>query len=133
MMTHSLRHAVKISADHARVREALTTARGLEHWTAAKVSDQRAAGEWSFKHLDGPSFVWRITLPDADTVVWTCIAGPGDAAGTTATFQLASAADGRLHLTLDHGGWPHQEGNFVKCNSLWGMMLHRLRDYAEQR
>jgi len=133
MSKHSLCHFVKINADHATVRDALMTAEGLEGWTEANVSSSEdTSGKWSFDHQNGPSFVWQIKQHDANTVTWQCIDGPGDSAGTTATFQLAKAPDGRVHLSLEHGGWPHQEGNFAKCNSLWGMMLHRLRDYAEK-
>jgi hypothetical protein len=47
------------------------------------------------------------------------------------TYTFAQAPDGRVRLAFAHEGWPHQEGNFAKCNALWGMMLHQLRAYAE--
>jgi uncharacterized protein YndB with AHSA1/START domain len=132
MSKHSLVHAVKIKADRLKVQDALTTAKGLESWTAAKVSGgAQAGGKWSFKHLDGPSFIWEIQQSNADTVSWKCVEGPGDSAGTTATFHISNEPDGRIHVSLEHAGWSHQEGNFAKCNSLWGAMLHRLREHAE--
>lgn len=133
MASHSLRHVVNIKADHDKVRHALTTADGLKGWTMAEVSGDGATGSrWTLKYGEGPTFLWEITAHDADKVVWTCLEGPGDSAGTTATFQLGSASGDRVQLSFDHAGWPHQEGNYAKCNSLWGAMLHHLRSYVEK-
>jgi hypothetical protein len=131
---HSLLHAVNIKADPAKVRDALTTLQGLKGWTAAEVSGGGGdvGSQWSLKYAGGPTFVWEITAHDAGKVVWKCVSGPGDSVGTTATFELGKTADGRVHLKFAHGGWPHQEGNFAKCNALWGMMLHHLRAFVEQ-
>jgi uncharacterized protein YndB with AHSA1/START domain len=129
---HALRHAVTIKADIAEIRDALATLQGLKGWSMAEVSGGGGVGaKWSLKYAAGPTFVWQITAHDADKVSWTCVEGPGDSVGTTVTYTFARAPDGRVRLTLAHEGWPHQEGNFAKCNALWGMMLHQLRAYAE--
>jgi uncharacterized protein YndB with AHSA1/START domain len=129
---HSLRHAVNISADPAKVREALTTLQGLKGWTMAEVSGGGSVGgRWSLKYAKGPTFVWEIAAHDADRISWKCVEGPGDSKGTGVTFTLGKTPNGRVHLDFAHEGWPHQEGNFAKCNALWGMMLHHLRAFAE--
>jgi uncharacterized protein YndB with AHSA1/START domain len=129
---HALLHAVNIQADPAKVRDALTTLQGLKGWTGAEVSgDGKVGGQWSLKYPDGPTFVWEVTTHDANKVVWKCVKGPGDAAGTAVNFDIGQTSDGRVHLKFAHSGWPHQEGNFAKCNALWGMMLHQLRAFAE--
>jgi uncharacterized protein YndB with AHSA1/START domain len=131
--SHSLRHAVNISADHAKVHSALTTLDGLKNWTMAEVSGAGGVGgKWSLKYPGGPTFVWEVTAADDHKVAWKCVQGPGDSAGTTVTFDLGKTQQGRVHLTFDHAGWPHQEGNFAKCNSLWGMMMHHLKGYVEK-
>ena len=133
MTGHSLRHAVNIEADHAKVREALTSLEGLKGWTRAEVSGDGSVGsKWSLNYPGGPTFVWEITTHDNQKVEWRCVEGPGDSIGTTATFELGTTPHGRVHLTFSHAGWPHQQGNFDKCNSLWGMMLHHLRAYVEE-
>jgi hypothetical protein len=132
MSKHSLRHAVKIQGDHAKIRDALTTRQGLQAWTTAEVSSgAKDSNHWSLKYKDGPTFVWEITERDSDSVVWKCVEGPGDSVGTVADFHLVKQADGRVHVDFEHAGWPHEEGNFTKCNSLWGVMLHRLRAHVE--
>jgi uncharacterized protein YndB with AHSA1/START domain len=51
--------------------------------------------------------------------------------GTTATFTLTKTDDGRTLVEHVHAGWPGTHGNFRKCNTTWGVLLHHLRQYAE--
>ena len=133
MANHSLRHAVNIAADPAKVRTALTSVEGLKGWTMAEVKGSGDVGStWTLKYPGGPSFAWEITAQDDSRVEWRCVEGPGDSVGTTASFELTATPHGRVHVTFSHAGWPHQKGNFDKCNSLWGMMLHHLRAYVEK-
>jgi uncharacterized protein YndB with AHSA1/START domain len=132
MSGHALRHAVSIKADTTKVRDALTTLHGLKAWTMAEVSGGGTVGaKWSLKYANGPKFVWEIIAHDADKISWKCVEGPGDSVGTRVTYSFSKTQDGRVHLSFAHEGWPHQEGNFTKCNALWGMMLHQLRTFAE--
>ncbi len=129
---HALRHAVNIKADAAKIHTALTTLEGLKGWTMAEVSGAAGVGgKWTLKYADGPKFVWEVSEQGADKIVWKCVEGPGDAPGTSVTFGFEKTPHGRVHLTFAHSGWPHQKGNFEKCNALWGMMLHHLKAYAE--
>lgn len=99
----------------------------------AEVSGGGGIGaKWSLEYASGPRFVWEIVAHNPAKIAWKCVEGPGDSAGTTATFDLGKTTDGRVHLTFAHDGWPHQQGNFAKCNALWGMMLHQLRAFAER-
>lgn len=98
----------------------------------AEVSGGGGVGSrWTLKYADGPRLVWEVASQGADSVVWKCVEGPGDSAGTSVSFNLGKTPHGRVSLAFAHSGWPHQQGNFEKCNALWGMMLHRLRGYAE--
>lgn len=129
MSGHALRHSVNIKADPAKVHAALTTLEGLKGWTMADVSG--GGGKWTLTYVTGPTFVWTVAEQGEDRIVWNCAEGPGDAAGTSVSFELGKTPHGRIQLTFAHSGWPHQKGNFEKCNALWGMMLHHLRAYAE--
>ena len=79
-----------------------------------------------------PTLRRGVTAAGDHKCAWKCARGPGDSARTTVTFALGKNQQGRVHLTFDHAGWPHQEGNFAKCNSLWGMMMHHLKGYVEK-
>lgn len=133
MPSHSLRHAVHIVGDQAKVHGALTTLDGLKGWTMAEVAGKGGVGStWTLKYPNGTTFAWEVTAEDAHKVAWKCASGPGDATGTTVAFELARAPNGRVQITFTHAGWPHQQGNYDKCNALWGMMLHHLRSYVEK-
>ena len=55
MPDHSLRHAVNIAADPAKVRDALTTLEGLKGWTMAEVSGGGGVGaKWTLKYAERP-------------------------------------------------------------------------------
>jgi hypothetical protein len=110
----------------------LTTLEGVKGWHTPTASGTGEVGsEWVFSFADHPEFGWGVTASDAPSrVVWRCTRGPGDSVGTTATFTVAAAGD-RTLLELQHAGWPGTHGNFRKCNTTWGVLLHHLRDYVE--
>jgi hypothetical protein len=64
-------------------------------------------------------------------VAWKCAAGPGDSPGTIVSFHLSLLADGRTLVEQDHQGWPGTHGNYRKCNTYWGVLLHHLKQYVE--
>lgn len=125
-------HEIKVSAPPERVFAALTTLEGVKGWHTPNASGDGSVGsEWVFAFADHPEFRWEITQSDAPgRVAWRCTRGPGDSVGTTATFVITPVAD-RTLLELQHAGWPGTHGNFRKCNTTWGVLLHHLRDYAE--
>lgn len=130
---HQIDHELKISATPEQVFEALTTPTGVKGWHTPSVTGSGAVGsEWVFSFADHPDFGWAVVTSDAPSrVEWRCTRGPGDSVGTTATFLLCSTADGRTLVEHTHGGWPGTHGNFRKCNTTWGVLLHHLRDYVE--
>ena len=129
---HSLKHEIFISADAETVRSALSTAEGLRGWNTPLVEGSGEIGTvWNLKYSGRPEFSWRIDQDDAEEILWTCTKGPGDSVGTTAAFTLVSTEDGRTKLGVTHGGWPHDEANFIKCNTIWGALMDHLREYVE--
>jgi uncharacterized protein YndB with AHSA1/START domain len=126
-------HEIRIAAAPEQVYAALTTRDGLVGWHNPTVTGTGdVGGEWVFAFADHPEFGWRIVESTAPTrVVWECTRGPGDSVGTTATFTLSATADGRTLVEHVHAGWPGTHGNFRKCNTTWGVLLHHLRDYVE--
>jgi len=129
---HSLKHEIFISADTAKVRHALSTADGLRGWNTPHVEGSGELGtEWVLKYSGRPEFSWRIDLDEPEEILWTCTKGPGDAVGTTANFIFSPAKDGRTRVLVTHGGWPHDEANFIKCNTIWGALMDHLREHVE--
>ena len=129
---HSLKHEIFISADTETVRAALSTAEGLRGWNTPLVDGSGEIGTvWNLKYSGRPEFSWRIDQDDAEEILWTCTKGPGDAVGTTVAFSLSATDDGRTRVRVTHGGWPHDEANFIKCNTIWGALMDHLREYVE--
>jgi hypothetical protein len=130
--THSLQHEIFISANPARIRDALTTADGLRGWNTSLVGGNGDLGtEWILSYPGRPEFAWRIDSSNPDGILWTCTKGPGDSVGTTVQFTFVPADDGRTRVRITHGGWPHDKANFTKCNTIWGALMYHLRKHVE--
>lgn len=125
-------HEIRISATPEQVFAALTTLDGVKAWhTPGTTGSGEVGSEWVFAYADHPEFGWEVVTSEAPSLVtWRCTHGPGDSLGTTASFILS--ADGeRTKLELKHAGWPGTHGNFRKCNTTWGVLLHHIRQYVE--
>lgn len=130
---HSIEHQLNVAAPSGTVYQALSSPEGIRGWFTSNVAGTGSVGDaWSLGFGDRPGFVWEVEASEPDRVVaWTCLEGPGDAPGTTVLFRLEALDDGRTAIHFTHRGWPHTGGNYTKCNTLWGGLLHRLKDYAE--
>lgn len=88
--------------------------------------------EMTFHFHDGETFRWKTTEATSSAAVhWECLAGPGQAAGTTATFRLSDKGEGRTTVECDHAGWPEDHDAIKTCNTLWGISMGHLKSYVE--
>ena len=128
-----IRHEIKIAATPARVYAALTTLDGVRSWHTPLAEGTGAVGStWAFVFTGRAEFDWEVVGSEPDKrVEWRCTNGPGDSVGTTATYTITAADGGRTLVELAHSGWPGTEGNFYKCNTIWGGLLHHLQQYVE--
>lgn len=128
-----IRHEIMITAPPERVFEALSTPAGIAGWHTPSVQGSGAVGsEWVFGYADHDEFGWHVMLSEPSrSVVWRCTRGPGESVGTTTTFTLTATEDSRTLVEHVHAGWPGTHGNFRKCNTTWGVLLHHLREYVE--
>ncbi len=126
----TIEHEIKIKASPDKVIQALSTLDEIKAWHTATI-EGRPGGVLLFKGRDKPDFEWRVTVDDTTNVTWECIDGPGDSIGTKAIYDIYKTDDGRTLVEFKHTSWPSREGNFVKCNTLWGILLHHLKNYVE--
>ncbi|MCB8876010.1 SRPBCC family protein [Acidisoma silvae] len=130
-VAHALKHEISISASVDAVYAALSTASGLKGWNTPSVDGSGAVGSiWTLHYAGRPDFCWRIDISTTSEILWTCTKGPGDAVGTTADFTLTAKDDSRTLVRVTHGGWPHDEANFIKCNTIWGALMDHLREFV---
>ena len=126
-------HKITINAPKDEVFEAITTVDGLKGWYSPDVSGKSEKGgqvTLSFAEKEGP-FKWNVTEADQGSRVrWECTQGPGKAAGTTATFTLTGSGE-KTVVTLDHEGFQESDEKLKTCNTLWGALIHHLKQYVE--
>ncbi len=128
-----INHEIKIQASPEKIYQALNHISDLQAWHTAHIEGKHELnGILSFKGKEKPLFRWKlIQLEPNQKVVWECVDGPGDSVGTKAFYTLTKADDKRTLVELSHTSWPDQKGNFRKCNTLWGILLHHLKNYVE--
>jgi uncharacterized protein YndB with AHSA1/START domain len=130
---NKIEHEITIQSNAPAIYQALTTLKGLESWHSAHIAgDFNLNGQFTITHEKHPSFSWKIIgLDPNQRVKWECVKGPGNAPGTRVAFNLATKKDGRVAVECIHDGWPDTNGNFTKCNTLWGMLLDHLKQFVE--
>jgi len=128
-----LHHQIPINASPQKVYAALTTVRGLSGWwTADSKIDDKAGGTAEFG-FDKRGVIFRMTIEDLkpnEAVVWSCHGEHPEWRGTKLTWKI-SAQDGGTTLRFTHGNWEAVTDFFAICNSSWGELMYRLKDYAE--
>ena len=127
-----INHAIPIKASVKVVYHALTTLDGLRAWFTAQTNGSGKVGtNWVLKFTDQPSFTWKIsTLEDQNLILWTCLEGPGNAAGTEVEFTLASQSDHTI-LTILHRGWIKEDPKFDRCVEIWRILMNHFQQYCE--
>ncbi|WP_437200995.1 SRPBCC family protein [Planctomicrobium sp. SH664] len=128
----TIEHEIKLSATPDQISRALTAPEGLRSWkNRTAIGNGQLGSVWIFRYENGIEFQWKIAVSNPHQVVWECISGPGDSAGTIAEFTLHPLPDGRTLLTCSHQGWPTTAGNYRRCNTAWAILLHHLKTYVE--
>ena len=125
-------HRIRIKAQPGRVYTALATADGLKGWFTPDIEGKVEPGQTAlFRHDGRDSFRWKFVEMTPDTNSrWECVEGPGAAAGTKVLFDLKG--DGSTTVVeCNHESWPEGHDAFNSCNTLWGILMGRLKDYSE--
>lgn len=130
----SINHDIAIKANSATVYKALTTVEGLRAWFTSQTTGSGKVGtNWELEFTDQPSFNWHIlAADDLRRVVWKCLEGPGNAAGTEVEFTLKSESDQQTILTISHRGWTKDDPKFERCVEIWRTLMNHLQRYCEE-
>ena len=128
-------HEIQVQAPLSKVYDAIATQEGLcSWWTADSVVESREGGSAEFGfNKRATLFRMRVKeLVPESRVVWTCLGDVDEWKGTELTWDISQSEDGAV-LRFKHGGWKSVGGYFGLCNSTWGMLMYRLKDYVEGR
>lgn len=126
-------HEIKIQASPEKVFKALSDVQDLKAWHTAHIQPKAGMDHvLVFNAAEKPEFLWKVMEIEPDKeITWKCIEGPGNSSGTEVIYKISKTNDHRTLVEMKHAHWPHQEGNFRKCNTLWGILLHHLKTYLE--
>lgn len=128
-----MHHEIHVQASMDKVYSAIATQEGLRSWwTADSVVESHKGGTAAFGFFKRATlFRMRIKeLVPNTRVVWTCLGEPEAWQGTELTWDISQDKDTAV-LRFKHGGWKSVSGSFGLCNSTWGMLMYRLKDYVE--
>ena len=127
-------HRITIDAVPDRVFDALTVSEGLQSWwTRDSTATPEIGSVALFKFLKG-TIVFRMRVEDlipGKRVTWSCLGDPQEWEGTRLTWELESIENGGTDLRFAHRGWASTEGEYPRCNTTWGHLMHLLKAYAE--
>lgn len=127
-------HRIQINASPAGVYEAITTSEGLKHWwTADSTAEPKVGSEavLGFHHGTWMLHMRIDELTPDQRVVWTCLGDDPEWKNTKLAFNLKPAANGQTELHFAHTDWQSIDQTYPSCNTTWGYLMFRLKDYAE--
>ena len=128
-----IKHQIPIKAAPAKVYAAIATQAGLRSWwTADSTADEKTGGKAEFG-FDKRGMVFRMkieTLEPGKRVVLSCHGDHPEWDGTLLTWDVSPENDGTI-LRFTHSQWKSVSDFCASCNSTWGELMFRLKDYAE--
>ena len=130
-----LRHQIFIQAKPEAVYAALATQTGLRGWWTADATSEEKAGSEAVFGFDRRATIFRMhieRLERAKSVMWSCHGDQPEWNGTTLTWELAPN-NGGTTVRFVHHGWREATELYAICNSSWGELMHRLKNYSEGR
>ena len=133
-MTTTLRHAIKVGASRPHVFKALADAGEMAAWHVGHIEGKVAVGSTFYLNpKPGLKFGWKTDeIVTNERVRQTCVEGPGSSGGKIVTVVLSDAGkDGTLVMLTD-SGWIDDDAGLPFCNTQWGEVLLRLKEYAER-
>ncbi len=128
-----MHHEISIAAAPEKVYEALTAEEGLRSWwTADSVAESTVGSIAEFGFMNrGTVFRMRVDeLVPGKRVVWSCLGDPEEWKDTKLVWDITHE-NGKSTLQFTHGDWRQVTRVFAFCNSTWGALMHRLKDYGE--
>jgi uncharacterized protein YndB with AHSA1/START domain len=129
-------HEIPVQASARAVFDAWTTSEGLSSWWTKDSKAQNKVGDVNVFTFDGGNVEFHFRIDEqlpGQRVRWTGVKAdkmPDEWVGTRIEVDL-SEEDGGTRLRFGHKGWRDAEGMYCVCNTTWGELMYRLRDYCE--
>jgi uncharacterized protein YndB with AHSA1/START domain len=127
-----LQHEIFVNAPAEKVYAALTTQNGLRGWwTTDATIEGRVGGSAQFG-FDKRATVFRMKVEEltpSKRVVLSCHGDVDEWKGTRLTWEIVPKDRGSI-VQFRRANWREATHLFAICNSSWGELMHRLKDYS---
>jgi uncharacterized protein YndB with AHSA1/START domain len=128
-------HSITINAKPKDVYDAVATQRGMQGWwTGDTKMEEKLGGRVEFG-FEQRAVVFRMrveALEPGRRVAMSCSGDPAEWAGTTLEWNVRPNGEA---TTIDfcHGRWKGMTPYAAMCNSTWGELMYRLKNFVETR
>jgi uncharacterized protein YndB with AHSA1/START domain len=131
--TIALVHGVPVNASPERIYAAVATQDGMQGWWTRDTTMNAIVGGEAEFGFDKKRLAFRMTVEELvplSSVRLRCIGGHPEWEGTTLEWKIQPTA-GVAMLRFTHRDWREVTEFAAICNSRWGQLMFRLKDYAE--
>jgi uncharacterized protein YndB with AHSA1/START domain len=126
-------HQIKINATPEHVFDLIASSEGLRSWWTHDVDAEPVEGSMAIFGFNDRATVFRMRIDElvgGRRVKWTCMGDSDEWERTEVEFHLTPAGRG-VDLHFAHRGWRSLGGEYARCNTTWGALMHRLKGAAE--
>ena len=128
-----LHHEIVVNASPSNVYKALTTSEGLKSWWTGDSVARPEVGSIAEFGFSNRQTLFRMQIDELEArkrVVWTCVGDWDEWKDTRLDWELTDKERKTL-VRFTHANWESIDGMFATCNTTWGALMYRLRDYLE--
>jgi uncharacterized protein YndB with AHSA1/START domain len=130
-----IKHQIPIQATPEKVYAAVATQAGLRSWWTADTKADEKVGVKAEFGFDKRGIVFRMKIEKLEPgklVVWSCHGDHPEWDGTGLRWEL-SPENGGTSVRFTQSNWKAVTDMCATCNSTWGELMYRLKNYVEGR
>jgi hypothetical protein len=103
-------------------------------WHVGDIEGDIAVGSTLYLNpKPGLRFGWKTDeIVTNERLRQICVEGPGSSVGKILIFALSDTGNGGTLVKLTDSGWPDGDADLPFCNTRWGEVLLRLKEYVEK-
>lgn len=130
-------HEININADPQKIYQAWTTEAGQSSWWTKVCKMASKPGEVNVFRFDNGNIEFHFRIDEqvpGKKIRWTGVDRgkmPPEWVDTRIEVNLTPNEQGGTRLRFGHKNWKSDQGAYALCNSTWGELIYRLRDYCE--
>ena len=126
-------HTLRLKAPPEAVLEAVTTDKAITSWFTPDIDGSVTGGNTATATFsNGIVIKFNVHRDNGNYHAhWQFVDGPGSAKNASATFDIQDLGNGETRVNFEYSGLLETDKALVTCNTLWGMLMGRLKAYTE--